>query len=141
MKILLYAFTGYMTLTGVISGTVDASAAKAAKIAISSAVPVIGGLLSDASEAVLVSAGVLRNTAGVYGMLTVLALLCRPFIQIGAQYLLLKGTDAICAGIQRKENSRIVGDFSTAMGMILAVVSTQSVLLLISTICFMKGAG
>ena len=139
MKIILYLFTGYMAVTGVVSGSADAAALKATKITISGAVPVIGGILSDASEAVLVSAGVLRSAAGVYGVLTVLAMFARPFLQLGIQYLLLKGLSAICTAFSSTGASKLIGDFSAVMGILLAMVSTQSVLLLISTVCFMKG--
>ena len=49
----LLAFVGYLTASGAIAGTVDASAVKAAKLAISRAIPVVGGILADASETVL----------------------------------------------------------------------------------------
>lgn len=39
----LLAFVGYLTASGAIAGTVDASAVKAAKLAISRAIPVVGG--------------------------------------------------------------------------------------------------
>ncbi len=139
LKIILYLFTGYMAITGVVSGSADAAAIKAAKITISGTVPVVGGILSDASEAVLVSAGVLRSAAGVYGVLTILAMFSKPFLQIGIQYLLLKGISAICTSFSSNGAAKLVGDFSGIMGIILAMVSTQSVLLLISTVCFMKG--
>ena len=72
---LLLAFVGYLTASGAIAGSVDASAVKAAKLAISRAIPVVGGILADASEAVLAGAGVrqgpaslaLRHTAGGAG--------------------------------------------------------------------------
>ena len=69
LKIVLYVFTGYMGITGVVSGTTDAAALKAAKLTISGVVPVVGGILSDASEAVLVSAGIVKNAVGIYGLL------------------------------------------------------------------------
>ena len=50
LRTILYIFTGYMGITGVISGTTDAAALKAAKLTISSVVPVVGGILSDASD-------------------------------------------------------------------------------------------
>ena len=52
LKIVLYCFTGYIGITGVISGTVDKSVLKAAKLTISGVVPVVGGILSDASETI-----------------------------------------------------------------------------------------
>lgn len=141
LKVILYLFTGYMAVTGVVSGSADAAAVKAAKITISAAVPVIGGILSDASEAVLVSAGAMRSAAGVYGVLTILALFVRPFLHLGLQYLILKALSAVCGAFASGSVSNLVGDFSKAMGILLAMVGTQSVLLLISTVCFMKGVG
>ena len=61
LKLCLYLFTGYMAITGVVSGTADAAAGKAARIAISGAVPVVGGILSDAADAVLLSAAALGS--------------------------------------------------------------------------------
>jgi len=135
----MYLFTGFIGITGVVSGSADAAAVKAAKITISAAVPVVGGILSDASEAVLVSAGVMKNAAGVYGILATLAVCLGPFIQIGAQYLMLKLSASICELIGPKETTTLVNDFSSAMGLVLAMTGAVGLMLLISTVCFMKG--
>ncbi len=141
LKTLLYVFTGYISITGVVSGTADASAVKAAKLAISGVVPVVGGILSDASETILVSAGVMKSAAGVYGLLAVIAAGIGPFLEIGIQYLLLKATAAVCGVFASKSATSLIQDFSGAMGLILAMVGTVCLLLLISTVCFMKGVG
>lgn len=141
LKIILYIFTGYMGITGVVSGTTDASAIKAAKLAISGSVPVVGSILSDASEAVLVSAGTMKNAAGIYGLLAVLAICVGPFLRIAVQYLLLKITAAVCSVFGTKRCSGLISDFSGAMGLILAMTGTVCLLQLISTVCFMKGVG
>lgn len=141
LKTILYIFTGYLSITGVIAGTADAAAVKAAKITISGVVPVVGGILADASEAVIVGAGVMKNAVGVYGLLAVAAILITPFLQIGAQYLLLKLTAALCGVFGVKEASDLIEDFSAAMGVLLGMTGTVSFLMLISTICFMRGMG
>ena len=141
LKILLYVFTGYIAITGAISGTTDQTALKATKLAISGMVPVVGGILSDASEAVLVSAGVVKNSVGVYGMLAILAIVVSPFLKIGIQYLLLKCTAAICELFGSKQVSGLIEDISGAMGLLLAMTGTECLLLMISVVCFMKGAG
>ena len=141
LKSAIFIYSAYMGVTGVISGNADASALKMTKIAISGMVPVIGGMLSDASETILVSAGVVKNAVGIYGLLAVLAIWIRPFIRIGTQYLLLKLTAAVCGVYGSRESSELIQDFSGAMGLILAAVGTMCLLLLISTICFIKGAG
>ena len=139
LKVVLYIFTGYMTVTGVVSGGADATAVKAAKITISGMVPVVGGILSDASEAVVVSAGVVKNAAGVYGLLAVAAIWISPFLQIGVQYLLLKATAAVCGVFDVKACTQLVSGFSAAMGLVLAAVGAVCLLHLISTVCFMRG--
>ena len=139
LKLTLYLFTGYMTITGVISGTADAVAGKAAKITISGAVPVVGGILSDAAEAVVLSASVLGGSAGVWGILTVIAIFCAPAVAIGVRYLLLKVTAAVCSTLGAGRSAGLIGDLSAAMGLLLALVSTQAVLLLISSVCFLMG--
>lgn len=141
LKILLTVFTTYIAITGVVSGTTDAAALKATKVTISSVVPVVGGILSDASEAVLVSAGLMKNTAGIYGILAVLAVFLSPFLKIGVQYLILKLTAALCALFGAKRLTELIFDFSTAMGLLLAMTGSECLLLLISTVCFLKGVG
>lgn len=139
MKVIMYVYTGYMSITGVVSGTVDASALKAAKLAISSAVPVIGGLLSDASETVLVGAGIMKNTVGMYGLFVVISLWIGPFLKIGVQYLLLKITGSIAGMFTSKNISELLGDFTGAMGILLSMIGVQTLLLIVSTVCFMRG--
>ncbi len=140
LKIILYTFTGYITITGVISGSADATAVKAAKIAINGVVPVVGGILSDASEAVLVSAGTVKNAVGIYGLFAILSLCISPFLRIGIQYLILKLTAAVSGMLGSKKAVALLSDFTSAMGIILAMTGTVCLLILISTVCFMKGA-
>ena len=141
LKTLLMVFTTYLSLTGVVSGTTDAAALKAAKVTVSSFVPVVGGVLSDASEAVLVSAGLMKNAAGIYGILATLALFLHPFLQIGTHYLILKLTAAVCAGFGGEGITDTVDAFSTAMGLLLAMTGAGCVMVLISTVCFLRGVG
>ena len=139
LKTILIVYTSYMGITGVISGTTDAAALKAARLTISTVVPVVGGILSDASEAVLVSVGTMKNAAGVYGILAAAAILLDPFLKIGAHYLMLKAAGAVCTLLDPKGIGGLLDIFSAAMGLILAMAGTCCLLLLISTVCFMRG--
>ncbi len=141
LKTVLYVFTGYMTVSGAISGSADAMALKAAKITVSGMVPVVGGILTDATEAVLVSAGVMRSAAGMYGILAILAVWIGPFIRLGSQYLLLKLTGNLCAIFGSKPLCGIIQDFSAALGLVLAMTAAVGFMLIISTVCFMKVVG
>lgn len=141
LKIALYSFTAYISITGVISGTTDQAALKATKLTISGMVPVVGSILSDASETILLGAAVVKNAAGIYGMLAILAIAIGPFFRIGLQYLLLKLTAAVCGVFADKKQVSIISDFSGAMGLLLAMTGTLCLMLLISVVCFLKGVG
>lgn len=141
LKVVLYAFTAYISITGVVSGTADQSAVKAAKLTISGMVPVVGSILSDASEAVLVSAGVVKNAAGIAGMLAVIAIAVTPFLQIGLQYLCLKLSAAVCALFSDQNTTGVIEDFSGGLGLLLGMTGAMCLMLLISLVCFLRGVG
>jgi stage III sporulation protein AE len=139
LKTTLYIFTGFITITGVVSGPTDAAALKAAKLTISGVVPVVGGILSDASEAVLVSAAAVKNAVGLYGMFAIIALWMGPFLKIGAHYLMLRLTGAVCSVFGSKQICDLIQDFASAMGFLVAMTGACCLMLVISTVCFMRG--
>lgn len=141
LKTTLTLFTSYMGITGVISGTSDAAALKATKAAISTAVPVIGKTLADASESILIGAAMARNAMGIYGIYAILAVFLAPFLRIAVHYLILKAASSICSLFDVKGVNSLVEDFSSAMGLLLAITGSLCLLLLISTICFIKEGG
>ena len=141
LKYIIYIFTGYISLTGIISGVADKSALKMVKMTIAGVVPVVGNILSDASETVLLSAGVMKSTAGIYGIFTILALCINPFLEIGVLYLMLKLSAAVCNVFAYKPVITLVQDFTDGMGLILAMIGTSCLLLLISLVCLMRGIG
>lgn len=139
MKIILYVFTGYLGITGVVSGATDAAAIKAVKLTISGVVPVVGNIISDASETVLVSASTVKNAIGIYGLFVIAAVWISPFLRIGIQYLLLKLTYAVCSMFDKEGAVSLLKDFSGIMGLLVAATSIVCLLLLVSTFCYLKG--
>ena len=139
LKSSLTLFTTYMGMSGIISGSADAAALKAAKVTISSMVPVVGGILSDASETVLLSIGIARNAAGLYGIFAILAVFLEPFILIGCHYLMLKITAAVCSVFGTKRMTDFISDLSSGMGLLLGMTGAVCFLLLISCVCFIRG--
>lgn len=141
LKTILYVFTGYMGITGVVSGSTDAATLKVTKLTIAGMVPVVGGILSDASEAILVGTKVMKNAAGIYGMWAILSICIGPFLKIGVQYLLFKLTAAVCGAFSAKQTTKLIQDFSGIMGLLIGMIGSVCLLMLISTVCFLKGVG
>ena len=66
------AFTLYLSVSGVLTGSADRAAVKAAQTAVSGAVPVVGSILAESAEMVLSAAHSLRAAIGAAGVLGVL---------------------------------------------------------------------
>lgn len=138
LKTVLFVFSAYLTISGAISGSTDATAVKAAKMTLSGVVPVVGSMISDASETLLVSASMLKNSIGVFGMLAVLGICIVPFLQSGIQYLLLKLTAATANLMERGPISRLVEALAASSGYFLAMTGTCALMLIISFVCYIR---
>jgi len=127
-------FVAYLTVSGVIAGAADVVTVKAAKLAVSSAVPVVGGILSDAAETVLAGAGILKNAIGVFGMLVVLAICVVPFLQLGIHYLIYKAASILTATVSQSRVSALIDSIGGAFGLILGMTGSCAMLLLVSMV-------
>ena len=134
ITIVTISFVSYLTASGVVAGTADAAAVKAAKFAISGAVPVVGGILSDAAETVLASAGVLRGTVGVFGMVTVLGLCLVPLLRLAVHYLAYKLVAALASALGSGSSCTLVDRLSSAFGLVLGMTGASCLLLLITLV-------
>ena len=67
LSAILIVFTAFLSISNLLAGSADRLAVKVGKTVISGAVPVVGGILSDATEAVAATALTLRGTLGVLG--------------------------------------------------------------------------
>ena len=141
LTILLIAFVGYMSVSGIIAGSTDAIALKATKFTVSSVVPVVGGILSDAAETVLAGAGILKNSVGVFGMLTVLGMSIIPFLQLGIHYLVYKLAATLSATVSNVRISGLIDGISSAFGLVLGMCGASALLLLISMVSAVKVSG
>ena len=138
LKWALYLFTGYLAISGILYGSVDALRLRAARVALSGAIPVVGGILSDASESLLTAAGILRNSVGIYGMLAVLALCLSPFLRIALQFLLLRGVTAISGLFQQQRLTSLLERISEGMGLLLGMTGAYSACMLICIVLCLK---
>lgn len=141
LKAVMYAFTGYLTLTGILSGAADDLRLKTAKAALSGTLPVVGSIVADASGSVIAGAGILKNTVGVFGMLAVLAVGIFPFVRIGISYLALKLTAAVSAVFSGGTQAKMLSCMATGMGYVLAMTGCTILMVLVSVCCFLKAVG
>lgn len=142
LKVLLIgaamAFTAYLTLTGILKGSVDAATAKAAKTVLSSALPVVGGILANASETLVSGAAILCSGAGILGILCVLAICVVPYVSMGIHYLLFLCMSAFVSAISDKRMSCLMKGLSDVYAMLLGITGTIALILFASIISLMQ---
>ena len=136
VKLLMYGFGLVLSVTGLVSSALDAQRLRMLRSALSGMVPVVGGIVSEASASLLSAAGILRNAAGLYGMLAVLGICLGPFVRLGIHYLLLKLAGALCGIFGKGSQSPLLEHLAQAMGMILALTALACILnLMILVLC------
>ncbi len=129
MKLIMTVFIAYVTVSGSLGGSADGVTLKAAKMAVSGAVPVVGGIISDATETMLSGALLLKNTVGIFGMLCIAAICIVPFIKVGINYLLFKAGTAVLSPICNDSLIKLVGGIGDSFGLLLGMLGTCSAIL------------
>lgn len=131
---LLTLFTAYLTVSGALAGSADAQAVKLAQSALSAAVPVVGGILSDAAESVLAGAGLLRGMVGTLGTLAAAGLCLLPLLRLACQYALYQAASLVAAAVGPKKLVKLLSMLGDAFGLVLAMTAASAFLLLVSLI-------
>ncbi|MBE6929301.1 MAG: hypothetical protein E7463_03385 [Ruminococcaceae bacterium] len=141
LRTVLTLFMSYFALSGVITGSADAMALKTTKLMLSSALPVVGSIMSDAAGAVLIGAKIVHGSAGVFGLLGLAAIGLVPFAQIGVRYLCMR-LAAMFSGLGADAGfSKFVDGIADSFGLLVGLYGTCMLLLLLSVFAGMSAWG
>lgn len=114
---------------------------KACKTAISTALPVVGGIISDAAGTVVAGAEAMRNTLGVFGMVALLAICVSPFAVMALNYIGYKLTAAAVKSFGCARLGELTGCIGSAVGMLLGLVGCCAMILFVSMAVSIKAVG
>ena len=135
MTLLSLGFTAYISVSSAIASGGDKLASKIAKTTISTALPVVGGIISDA---VVAGAEIVKNTLGAFGMIAVLSFCISPLIIIGLNYLAFKAASACTSALKLPQISSLTQSVGGAFGMLLGLIGCCGVMMFISLISCMR---
>ncbi|MCL1806998.1 MAG: stage III sporulation protein AE [Oscillospiraceae bacterium] len=141
LTISLVLFTAYLTIGGAVSGSADAASIKTAKAALGGAVPVVGGIIADASETLLSGAAVIKNTIGVFGLFAVLGVVIGPIVAIAARVLCFKLGAALAGTLGGEGIAKYIDKLAGLYSMMLGLVSASAFLLIISIVMTVLAGG
>lgn len=141
MAFVITIFTGINAVYGFTSAALDAAGVKTIKFAVGSLVPVVGGFLSDTLETVASSAGLLKNAAGISGIIIICGICITPVIKIGVMQLLLKLAAAMTEPVTDSRISSMLWDVSEAVTSIFGTVILTAVLFMINICIILTATG
>jgi len=141
LRTLLTLFMTYFALSGVITGSADAMTLRTLKLTLSSTLPVVGGIMSDAANAVLTGAQIVRSSIGVFGMLGLLAIGVVPFVQIGIRYLCVRMAAVFASMSNDTGVARLIEGMADSFGLLLGLCGSCILLLMMSVFVGMTAWG
>lgn len=141
LKFILGAFVSYITVSGLVSGSVDKAGLKTAQFAIGGTVPVVGGIISEAAETVIAGASLIKNTIGVFGMLVVLAACVTPFATLAINYFLFKFASVCVSPLIGGSLAELTDRLGQSFGLVLAMSASCVTVIFISIVAAMRSVG
>ena len=132
MTAITLSFSLILSVSGAISGSADALAVKTVRTVISGALPVIGGIASDAASAVLSAASMIRASAGALGMAAVCAFCIGPFAKLLVRSLAFKAGSALCSSFAGGSIDMFLNDMGNASAMLMGLTGCECIMLFIS---------
>ncbi|NLV50632.1 MAG: hypothetical protein GXY20_08075 [Clostridiales bacterium] len=141
MTVVVLAFIFYLSISGIVSGTADAANIRLAKTTLSSTLPVVGGIVSDAASSVLTAASSLKSSIGIFGMLSVVAICLIPFLRIGVSYLLFKAASRLIMIFSSGRIPKLTSGLGSAFGLIVSMTGVCAIMTFFSLLSLIKTTG
>ena len=118
-------FSTVLTIQGIVAGSHDGMSINAARFALKSYIPVLGGYLSDGFNYVVASGVLVKNSVGLCGLLLLISSILPTFVRIIVLAILLKLAAAVTEPIGMSKISGFLSQVSKLLfylvGILLAV--------------------
>lgn len=126
-------YVAFLGLKGALSNATDTVASRGIKLAISSAVPVVGGALSEAYTGIVGSLVLARSTVGIFGI-AVIALINLPScLQLVFWIFALRLSAAVGELFNQETTAKLLRAIASAITLLNVVLLFNAVLFIIST--------
>jgi stage III sporulation protein AE len=133
-------FLGVLAIQGVAGAVGDSVTFRTAKFSVDAFVPVVGGMLSDALEAVISSSLLLKNAVGIAGVAVIGTMLVIPLLKIITLAFIYKLAGALIQPIGSGQMVECLNSLGNNLLLIFAAVATAG-LLFFFTITIVVGVG
>ena len=139
-KVFLTAYFTYLSFTGLVTGTADAAAVRTAQ-SLSSTVPLVGSVISGASETILAGASLLRAGVGFVGFLGAAAICLAPFLQGVCHMLVFRVLSVFAASFAEGGCKTMLDALSQAYSMLIGILTACCAVQFITIVVSMTVTG
>ena len=127
-----------MGMQNQLTAKADSLGARAAKYALGSFIPVVGGTVGDSFRTVAASIEYIRGAAGGLAILIILLLLMPSLISLALGRSAVNISSAVAKMLGCEREGRLLSEIGNVYGYIMAVCSICSVLFIYALTLFMK---
>ena len=139
-KVFLTAYFTYLSFTGLVTGTADAATVRTAQ-SLSSTVPLVGSVISGASETILAGASLLRAGVGFVGFLGAAAICLAPFLQGVCHMLVFRVLSVFAASFAEGGCKTMLDALSQAYSMLIGILTACCAVQFITIVVSMTVTG
>lgn len=132
LGLLITVFVGLLSVQSFVTNSADTVALKAAKFAVSSSVPIVGGAVSDALATVKGSLGLLRGSTGTFGIIAGICLILPSLLSVICYKLALNIAAAVSEIFGISQLTSLLKSGENVMSIILAMLFCFLLLTVIS---------
>ena len=141
MGFMMLIFTGVLNITAFAAGTAENMGMKTARFALNTFIPVTGGALAETVTSICASAGMIKNSAGIAGIVAIVLIAAYPVVKCIAVSFIYNFTGAILEPVTDSRLSSAVTAVGECMGMLLATVSVTAAQYIISAAVLFSAYG
>ena len=127
----LTAFLAVVSVQGLLGAGYDSAAVRTAQYAVDNLMPVVGGDVADTMDALIGSAQLVKNAAGVTGLCLLLLVCVRPLLAILAPLLASRLAAAMIEPVEDGPVARLIDRFGDVLSMLLVVVVASCVMAMV----------
>jgi len=115
-------FLGFISIQGIVAGSIDGLSIRTAKYAIKSYVPIVGNYLSDGMSIIMASSALIKNAIGGVGLFLLLSMMVSPILNIVLFMLALKLMSGVIEMIGDKKISSFLSSISKSLALLIALL-------------------
>lgn len=126
-------FVSFLGIKGALANAADTVASKGIKLVISSAVPVVGGALSEAYSGIIGSLVLVKSTVGIFGIAAIALINLPSCLQLLFWIFALKLSAAVGELFEQQNIAALLRSLASSLTLLNVVLLFNAVLFIIST--------